>query len=462
MNVKFILVKLKASYLALAEKDPHALYWIVETSELFKGNQLFGTGALASESAAGLLSPEDYVALKTLIANSGADNGLLNLKSVDGTISITDVDDGKSIDVVIAPVESNALVAVDGGLFVPKVVVPEYSIEKQETAEDGFAASYKLKKIVGEDVSYVGDTINVARDMVLKSATLETVTEDGVPYADAKIGDPYIKMVFNDTDASNLYIPVKGLVDKFEAGVGISIENNVISVKLADVTHGLVAVDGALTLALATRKTDGAMSAKDKLVVDSIPSVYVARKYDISGTPEGTLVNYGEKEIRVMCPADAKFVKQSVGNTGNPNMYYMTFKAYAPDGAVSFKEGDRGVIIDEMHTFDGSAAGVDEFGRKYSICWLALASYDATADVWTYFGKNSTDSKYIGWDYCVEWFNENNVKIGADSIRINLSNESCHNNTKPYYMANYATSEEVAKVKESVAAAEDSYTWTDL
>ena len=462
MNVKFILVKLKASFLALAEKDPHALYWIAETSELFKGDQLFGTGAMASENAAGLMSPEDYAALKALIAAGESDRGILNLKSVDGTISITGESDTKFIDVAIAPLETNALIAVDGGLFVPTVVVPEYAIEKQDIAEDGFAASYKLKKIVGDAVSYVGDTINIARDMVLKSATLETVIEDGVPYADAKVGDPYIKMVFNDIEASNIYIPVNGLVDKFEAGVGISIENNVISVRLADVSHGLVAVDGALSLMLATKDNDGAMSKEDKKMLGSIPSVYIARKYDISGTPEGTLVNYGEKEIRVMCPADAKFVKQSVGDNGNPNMYYMTFKAYAPEDAVSFKEGDRGVIIDEMHTFDGPASGVDEFGRKYSVCWLALASYDASTDTWTYFGKNSNESKYIGWDYCVEWFNEHDVKIAANNIRINLSNEACHNNTKPYYMAGYATSEEVTSIKESVDSVEKSFLWGEL
>lgn len=459
MNVKFISVRLRASFDALVTKDPLALYWIAETSELYKGDQLFGTGALASETVAGLLSSEDYVALKKLIASGG---GINDLMAVDGSISITDVNGGKAIGVAVAPDAGNALVAVDGGLFVPTVVVPEYSIEKQETAEDGFAASYKLKKIVGDEVSYVGDTINIARDLVLQSASLEAVTEEGTPYADAKVGDPYIKMVFNNEEASNLYIPVKGLVDTYTAGVGISIDNNVVSVKLADVTHGLVSVDGALALNLATRKVDGAMSKEDKLIVDSIPYVYEARKYDISGTPIGTLVDYRDHEIRVMCPEDAEFIQQTVGANGNPNMYYMTFKAYAPEDAVSFKEGDRGVIIDEMHTFDDSAAGVDEFGRKYSVCWLALASYSQDTNTWTYFGKNSNEKKYIGWDYCVEWYSESGIRIGYDSVRINLSNEDCHNNIKPYYMANYATSSEVESVKESVTTMEQAYSWGEL
>lgn len=166
-------------------------------------------------------------------------------------------------------------------------------------------------------------------------------------------------------------------------------------------------------------------------------AVFEHVKYEITGTPAGTLVDYRDKEIRVMVPAGAQFVKQTVGGTGNANMYYMGFKAYAPDGAVSFKEGDRGVIVDEMFDFNGDFAGTDEFGRNYSICWLALATYDAASDSWTYFGKNSSAKKYIGWDYCVEWYDANGVVIASDKIRINLSNEACHSNIEPYYMTSY-------------------------
>ena len=171
-------------------------------------------------------------------------------------------------------------------------------------------------------------------------------------------------------------------------------------------------------------------------VLDEVRNTYERIKYEISHKPEGTIVSYRENEIRVMCPANTKWVKQSVGATGNANMYYMGFKAYAPEGAVSFKEGDRGVIIDEMFDFTGDYAGTDKFGRNYSICWLALASYNEASDTWTYFGKNSSTEKYIGWDYIVEWYNADGVVIDSDKIRINLSNEECHYSNEPYYMAN--------------------------
>ena len=159
-------------------------------------------------------------------------------------------------------------------------------------------------------------------------------------------------------------------------------------------------------------------------------------KYEITSTPEGTLVDYREKEIRIMCPEGTVFTKQDVGSTGNANMYYMGFKAYAPEGAVSFKEGDQGVVENTMFDFAGDFSGTDKFGRNYSICWFALASYDTASDTWTYFGKNSTTEKYIGWTYVVEWYNSKGVVIATDSIRINLSNEKCHSEIKPFYMNN--------------------------
>ena len=185
---------------------------------------------------------------------------------------------------------------------------------------------------------------------------------------------------------------------------------------------------------------------------------YEPRMYEITSKPVGTLVDYFDKEVRVMCPAGTQFTKQNVGATGNANMHYMGFKAYAPEGAVSFKEDDKAVIEDQtMYYFENNDfAGVDEFGRKYSILWLALASYDEASDTWSYFGANSTVEKYIGWYYSVEWYDAEGVMIASDCIKINLSNEQCHSAIEPYYigsltkeMKNY-TDEHITKAIEAI------------
>lgn len=274
-NVLF-KVGTRAQFDAIVTKSETTLYWLSDTQELYKGDVLFGVGREASADAAGLLSAADYQKLQDLIVTGGT----INLTPVDSSIVITEAESGvKSIGVAIAPQEGNTLVAVEGGLFVPTVVAPEYTIEKQETADDGFAVSYKLKKTVGEEVSYVGDVINVPKDLVLQSATLETVSETDVPYTGAVVGDPYVHMIFNDASASDIFVPVKGLVDTYTAGDGIEIVDNVISVKIAAESHGLVAVEGGLSISLATAENDGAMSATDKAALDALVALKITENY---------------------------------------------------------------------------------------------------------------------------------------------------------------------------------------
>lgn len=277
-NVLF-KVGTKAQFQAITTKSETTLYWLTDTQELYKGNVLFGTGALATQSAAGLLSPGDKAKLDALVAGGG----LSNLVPVDNTVVIADVEGGgKSIGVAISAEAGNVLVKKNDGLYVDasgSIDVPEYLIEKQETAEDGYAASYRLKKTVGEASSYVGDVINIPKDMVLQSATLERVTEVNAPYIGAAIGDPYIHMVFNDAAASAINVPVKGLVDSYTAGDGIAIVDNAISVKIADNSNGLVAVDGALSINLATVNSAGAMSAADKAALEALIALNIAENY---------------------------------------------------------------------------------------------------------------------------------------------------------------------------------------
>lgn len=161
-------------------------------------------------------------------------------------------------------------------------------------------------------------------------------------------------------------------------------------------------------------------------------AVYEQVKYEIADTPDGTLVDYRDKEIRIMVPADAEYNKQNVGAGGDANTYYFTFKTYAPDNAVGYIE-HLGNQVDNEILRD---LKVDAYGRKYQPTWLGLAKYN-DASGWTYYGKTSTVNKYIGWDYQIDWYDANGVVISSDKIRINLSNEACHNNIEPFYMKDY-------------------------
>lgn len=275
-NVKFYF-GVQEKYDALTERDSLALYFIEDTQRLYKGDVLIATSANATSMAAGLMSSEDKIKLDELVAAQGK----ANLSPVDNSIIIADVDGGKAIGVAISKQADNVLTVVNDGLFVPstqEVSVPEFAIEKQDVAEDGYAVSYKLKRTVNGEISYVGDVINIGKDMVLQGATLEVVTEADVPYVGAVIGDPYIDMAFNDANASHVYVPVKGLVDTYSAGSGLELVDGTFSVKIAEESNGLVAVDGALMINLATAESAGAMSAADKAFIDSIVTTYATKE----------------------------------------------------------------------------------------------------------------------------------------------------------------------------------------
>lgn len=160
-------------------------------------------------------------------------------------------------------------------------------------------------------------------------------------------------------------------------------------------------------------------------------------EYEIFSRPEGSMVDYRDKEIRLFCAEDTNWTLQSSGEGADPNSYYVGFKAYAPDNSVvSFKE-DLGEIITDNTLYyfeDNDFAGIDSNGRKYSVLWLPVAAYDSTTASWTYWGDKSSKQKYIGWYYTVEWYDEVGKKVDTDTIRINLTNKDCHNNVEPFYM----------------------------
>lgn len=245
MNVKFYSVKLKSTFEALETKDSLALYWIVETSELYKGDQLFGVGALATQEAAGLLSAEDKAKLDALTSGSAQ-----MLVPVDGTI---DIADGK-IGVRVSTVSGNLIEVKDDGLF---AAVESVSIDKVVGLEGRLEA---IEQAAIGGVRYRG--------------SVATVTELPV---DAAQGDLYEVLEDNSEWCFNgeKWFEYGHTVDFNPiAGDGIKVDGNKVSVNIAAEAHGLVAVDGTMTMLLATAEQDGVMSKEDKAFIDSIPSTY--------------------------------------------------------------------------------------------------------------------------------------------------------------------------------------------
>ncbi len=163
-------------------------------------------------------------------------------------------------------------------------VVPEYTIAKLETTTEGYVASYQLKK----GNTTVGDTINIPKDYLVKSAEIKTVDTADTPVSGYAIGDKYIDFVVNtvngDGNESHIYLLVSDLAKTYSAGNGIDISaTNVVSVVAQDGTKdigGITKADytsftGAVTKAdanetaiAAINNADTGIEAKAKAYID--------------------------------------------------------------------------------------------------------------------------------------------------------------------------------------------------
>ena len=119
----------------------------------------------------------------------------------------------------------------------------EYTVAKAETAENGYSATYYLTK----DGEQVGEKINIPKDMVVQSGTVETCATADSPVAGLAVGDKYIDLVLANSENSHVYVKVTDLVDVYTAGNGIVISGNQVSVDTTKVSLK-ADVDAALAL----------------------------------------------------------------------------------------------------------------------------------------------------------------------------------------------------------------------
>lgn len=113
------------------------------------------------------------------------------------------------------------------------------TVEKQSTAETGYAATYVVK----QNSSQVGVKINIPKDLLLQSASVETVGSTPTSLETANsltTGDSYIKLIANtvDGDAAQtpLVIPISDIFDLQTADEStITLSNGVYSVKASGI-----------------------------------------------------------------------------------------------------------------------------------------------------------------------------------------------------------------------------------
>lgn len=301
----------------------------------------------------------------------------------------------------------------------------EWVVPSTETVDELKTAVAGLQS----DVSDLATDLTVLKDIVMPSEEGEGTLLDRVEGLEHKM---------DGTGDGTIDAKIDAKIKAFAESVSADGKVNTLMELISYVeSHGEEAADMAADIkTLQDLVGDATVNDQIMAIVNDSEkkanAVFEHVKYEVANTPVGTLVDYRDKEIRVMVPAGAQFTKQSVGAGGDANSYYMTFKTYAPsDDVVGYIEHLGGQSDEEVLT----DLKTDAYGRRYQPTWLAIAKYDETNDVWNYHGKSSTVGKYIGWDYQIDWYNADGVMVASDKIRINLSNEACHSAIEPYYMA---------------------------
>ena len=155
--------------------------------------------------------------------------------------------------------------------------------------------------------------------------------------------------------------------------------------------------------------------------VNNIANTY---KYEVLPIA-GMFVQYNDNEVRVNTEhVDIDSLPaQNAGDGSSNAYYYMTFRAYAPNGATSVIEGQNDTM-DAEH----SELTADKFGRKYTTIWAAIANKAGNA--WSKFGDRSTIDKYLGFYYNFHWYKDDDL-ISKEKVRVILTNDACHNDLVP-------------------------------
>lgn len=270
---------------------------------------LVGTEDIASQiqdAIDGVIGdPSDDETLNTLYGIKAlANTKVKSVSAGDGSIVVGGTSTQPTISISISQEPGNNLTLEDDGLFVTVPAASEYTIIQKATPNQGFLTSYQLTK----NGVATGVDINIPKDFLVKSGTLETVEEPDVPYQGAVVGDKYLDFVINtegdEETPQHIYIPVNDLVDAYIAGFGIAIsDNNEISVEIDENnSNGLSVSDGGLAIGLASENSNGAMSSAQYTKITNISQD--ANKVEVPDVWDGTISVDGASEAVVEIATD--------------------------------------------------------------------------------------------------------------------------------------------------------------
>lgn len=265
---------------------------------------------------------------------------LESVEAGDNSVTIAGSPTKPSVAVKISEASGNALSLADDGLkvVIPEVKVPKYSLVKDKKAANGDIATYHLTK----DGVNEGVAINIPKDLVVSSGSVETFTSGALPDGVTEAGT-YIKLTLANS-TKPLYINVSTLIEYVTGGSG---ENDAIQVNVSSDTHKVTAnvKNGSLTKEMLAAG-----------VVASLDKADTAVQTVVAGETNGTIKVDGT-EIAVAGLKDAAFATvKSINDTA---------QGYV-DTAKAALEGNDATDTDESATIKGAKKYADKVAKAAS------------------------------------------------------------------------------------------------
>ena len=148
---------------------------------------------------------------------SGTSIKTINNESVLGSGNIT-IQGGSNVDVVTSWSGTLSDSKVPSEKLTKNTLdAKNVTVEKQATAETGYAHTYVIK----QGGTALSPKINIPKDFLVKSGEVKTCTTANVPVQGYQVGDKYLDFVVNVKEGSatdeHIYILVKDLVDVYTA-----------------------------------------------------------------------------------------------------------------------------------------------------------------------------------------------------------------------------------------------------
>lgn len=273
---------------------------------------------------------------------------LESVEAGDNSVTIAGSATKPSVAVKVSKAAGNALSLADDGLKVeiPKVEVPKYSLVKDEKAANGDIATYHLTK----DGVNEGVAINIPKDLVVSSGSVETFTSGALPEGVTEAGT-YIKLTLANS-TKPLYINVSSLIEYVTGGSG---ENDAIQINVSSDTHKVTASvkNGSLTKE---------MLAAD--VVTSLGKADSAVQTVVAGETNGTIKVDGN-EVAVKGLQNAAFATvESINATAQG--YVDTAKAALEGNDATDNENSATIVGAKKYADKVAKAASDNAGTALS------------------------------------------------------------------------------------------------